>query len=155
MKSLTIALAVCVGLVTSDWAAKRFLLAADNQGIENDRSSKVVYILRHPRHGGIYDAARLPDGGIAYAHRGGLAVFDAAKKLVMQHKARPDNKSAEPNSVTALDGGKTCALIFSGLSHRNPNTAAGIAGNQTAIATEQVHHRPGALSRLILPCRLR
>lgn len=34
---------------------------------------------------------------------------------------------------------------------RNPNTAEGIFGKQTAIATEQVHHRPGALSRIVLP----
>jgi len=36
---------------------------------------------------------------------------------------------------------------------RNPNTAEGIRGSKTAIATEQVHHRPGTLSRLILPVR--
>lgn len=36
---------------------------------------------------------------------------------------------------------------------RNPNTAEGIRGRQTAIATEQVHHRPGALSRLVLPVK--
>jgi putative CocE/NonD family hydrolase len=34
---------------------------------------------------------------------------------------------------------------------RNPNTAEGIFGKQTAIANEQVHHRPGALSRIVLP----
>jgi predicted acyl esterase len=34
---------------------------------------------------------------------------------------------------------------------RNPNTAEGIFSNKTAIATEQVHHTPQALSRLILP----
>jgi putative CocE/NonD family hydrolase len=34
---------------------------------------------------------------------------------------------------------------------RNPNTAEGIFGKQTAIATEQVHHKPGALSRIVLP----
>ena len=36
---------------------------------------------------------------------------------------------------------------------RNANTAEGIRGAKTAIATEQVHHRPGTLSRLILPVR--
>jgi uncharacterized protein len=36
---------------------------------------------------------------------------------------------------------------------RNPNTAEGISGNKTAIATEQVHHKPGALSRIVLPIR--
>ncbi len=37
---------------------------------------------------------------------------------------------------------------------RNPNTTEGIFGNKTAIATEQVHHRPGALSRIVLPVSL-
>ena len=36
---------------------------------------------------------------------------------------------------------------------RNPNTAEGIFGNKTAIATEQVHHKPGALSRIVLPVK--
>jgi len=36
---------------------------------------------------------------------------------------------------------------------RNPNTAEGIFGNKTTIATELVHHKPGALSRLVLPVR--
>jgi len=36
---------------------------------------------------------------------------------------------------------------------RNPNTAEGIRGAKTAIAAEQVHHRPGALSRIVLPVR--
>ena len=34
---------------------------------------------------------------------------------------------------------------------RNPNTAEGIFSDKTAIATEQVHHTPKALSRIILP----
>ena len=36
---------------------------------------------------------------------------------------------------------------------RNQNTAEGIGGSQTAIATEQVHHKPGALSRIVLPVK--
>jgi hypothetical protein len=36
---------------------------------------------------------------------------------------------------------------------RNPNTAEGIFGNKTAVATEQVHHQPGALSRIVLPVK--
>lgn len=43
-----------------------------------------------------------------------------------------------------------CGALFP-LYDRNPNTAEGIFGKKTAIATEQVHHRPGALSRIILP----
>ena len=34
---------------------------------------------------------------------------------------------------------------------RNSNTAEGITSSKTAIATEQVHHKPGALSHIILP----
>jgi hypothetical protein len=96
-------------------AEERYLLAADNQVIEIDRSGKVVSVLKHPGHGGIYDAARLPNGSIAYAHRGGLAVFDAAKKLVMEHKAVAGPKGAEANSVAVLEGGKKFALMDSGV----------------------------------------
>lgn len=35
---------------------------------------------------------------------------------------------------------------------RNPNTGEGPFGSGTATATESVHHRPGALSQIILPC---
>lgn len=43
-----------------------------------------------------------------------------------------------------------CGSLFP-LYDRNPNTAEGIFGGKTAIATEQVHHKPAALSRVILP----
>ncbi len=36
---------------------------------------------------------------------------------------------------------------------RNPNTAEGIRDSRTAIASERVHHKPGALSRIVLPIR--
>lgn len=36
-----------------------------------------------------------------------------------------------------------CGAMFP-LYDRNPNTAAGIFGKETAVAAEQVHHRPGA-----------
>jgi hypothetical protein len=36
---------------------------------------------------------------------------------------------------------------------RNPNTAEGIFGSQTTVATERVHHKPGALSRIVLPVK--
>ena len=36
---------------------------------------------------------------------------------------------------------------------RNSNTAEGITSSKTAIATEQVHHKPGALSRIVLPVK--
>ncbi len=43
-----------------------------------------------------------------------------------------------------------CGSLFP-LYDRNPNTAEGIVGRKTAIATEQVYHTPAALSRVILP----
>ena len=43
-----------------------------------------------------------------------------------------------------------CGSLFP-LFDRNPNTAAGIFGHQTAVSNEQVHHSPETLSRLILP----
>ena len=43
-----------------------------------------------------------------------------------------------------------CGSLFP-LYDRNPNTAEGIFGRKTAIANEQVHHKPAALSRVILP----
>jgi hypothetical protein len=97
-------------------AEERYLLAADNQVIEINRAGKVTDLLKHPGHGGIYDAWRLPDGGIAYSHRGGLAVFDAAKKLIMEHKAVTGAKGAEANSLVVLEGGKKFALMDSGVS---------------------------------------
>ena len=36
---------------------------------------------------------------------------------------------------------------------RNPNTAEGITSSKTAIATEQVHHKLSALSRIVLPVK--
>lgn len=45
-----------------------------------------------------------------------------------------------------------CGSLFP-LHDRNPNTAEGIFSSKTAIATEQVHHRSGALSRVILPVK--
>ena len=68
-------------------AEERYLLAADTQVLEVDRKGKVTQILKHPGHAGIFDATRLSDGGIAYAHRGGLAVFDSALRLVLSHPA--------------------------------------------------------------------
>ena len=103
-------------LTTFAHAEEHYLLAADTQVIEINRAGKVLTVWKHPGHGGIYDAWRLPDGGIAYAHKGGLAVFDATKKLVMEHKARAGANGAEANSVAVLEGGKKFALMDSGVS---------------------------------------
>jgi putative CocE/NonD family hydrolase len=74
----------------------------------------------------------------------------------------------QPNEVyeITVDLGPIAATIASGhrlrvdisgadfpLYDRNPNTAEGINGSQTAIATERIHHRPGAASRIVLPVK--
>ena len=46
-----------------------------------------------------------------------------------------------------------CGSLFP-LYDRNPNTGEGPFGSHTAIARETVHHKPGAFSRLILPCHV-
>ena len=123
---------------------ERYLLAADNQVIEVDRAGKVTAVLKHPGHGGIYDAWRLPDGGIAYAHRGGLAVFDAAAKLVMEHKAGAGEKGAEANSVAVLEGGKKFALMDSGLNEIRIVDRGGAKVGTTPLADlgdEPLHFR--------------
>jgi hypothetical protein len=94
-------------------AEERFLLAADTQVIEVNREGKVTDVLKHPGHTGIYDAWRLPNGGIAYVHRGGLAVFDGLKRLVMQHAASGGERHAEANSCAVWDGGSRFAFVDS------------------------------------------
>lgn len=144
MKPFTLALAACCGLVASAQAEERYLLAADTQVIEIDRSGKVTALLKHPGHGGIYDAARLPDGGIAYAYRGGLAVFDTEKKLVMEHKARAGEKGTEANSVAVLEGGKKFALMDSGVSQIRIVDRTGAVVSETPLPElkdDPVHFR--------------
>ena len=144
MRSFAITLAVCLGLIASAQGEERYLLAADNQVIEIDRSGKVTDLLKHPGHGGIYDAARLPDGGIAYAHRGGLAVFDAEKKLVMEHKARAGEKGTEADSVAVLEGGKKFALMDSGVNQIRIVDRSGAVVSETPLPElkdDPVHFR--------------
>jgi hypothetical protein len=61
-----------------------------------------------------------------------------------------------PCAATLAKGHKLrvdiCGSLFP-LYDRNPNTAEGPFGSNTAVATEHVHHAPGALSRIVLPCR--
>ena len=95
-------------------AEERFLLAADTQVIEVNRAGHVTECIAGRGHSGIYEAWRLPDGGIAYAHRGGLAVFDAEQRLQMAHSARKDVPATEANSCVVLEGGAQFALMDSG-----------------------------------------
>jgi hypothetical protein len=110
-----------------------YLLGADNQVIEIDRSGKVTTVRQHPGHGGIYDAWRLPDGGLAYVHRGGLAIFDASGKMVTEHPAPPGSKGAEANSVAVLAGGEKFALMDSGVSRIRILNRAGTVLSETPL----------------------
>ena len=60
-----------------------------------------------------------------------------------------------PCAATVATGHKlrvdVCGSLFP-LYDRNPNTGEGPFGSRTTVATEQVHHRPGALSQIVLPC---
>ena len=116
MKSIAPLLALLLLiLLTPLRGEERFLLAADNQVIEVNRAGKVTDLLKDPAHtGGIYDAWRLPDGGIAFAYIGGMALYDSNKKLVFNHPAKPGSKGVEANSCAVLEGGARFALIDSG-----------------------------------------
>ncbi len=101
--------------VLSTKAEERILIAADNQVIEINRAGKVLDIIKFPGQDGVYDAWRLPDGGIVYIHRLGLTLLDANKKVVMEHKAVVGAKGAEINSVDVLEGGAKFAVMESGI----------------------------------------
>lgn len=131
-------------LLASLHAEERFLLAADNQVIEINRAGKVTDILKHPRHIGIYDAWRLPDGGIAYAHRGGLAVFDSAHKLLLAHPARAAATGTEASSCAVLDGGSKFALMDSGACQIRVVDRSGSVISETPLpdlAADPLHFR--------------
>lgn len=90
-------------------AEERYLLAAGHQVVEVNRDGVVTATLRHPGHVGIYDAWRLPDGGIAYAHRKGLAVFDAQQRLLLEYPA-----ATEADGIAILAEGASFALLDAG-----------------------------------------
>ena len=137
---LLIALAVAVNLR----AEERFLLAADTQVIEVNREGRVTDLLRHPGHSGIYDAWRLPDGGVAYVHRGGLSVFDATKKLVMESAATRGEKGLEANSCAVLDGGSRIAFMDSGANRIRTVDRSGVVVGETPVpdlSSDPLHFR--------------
>lgn len=94
--------------------AERILLAAENQVIEVDRDGRVTNVLKHPGHNAIWDAWRLPDGGIAYVHKLGLAVFDANQKLVFEHASIPGKMGVQSSGLAVLHQGQRFALLDSG-----------------------------------------
>ncbi len=114
-------------------AEPRFLLAADNQVLEVNREGQVTDRITRQGHSGIYEAWRLPDGGIAYAHKNGLAVFDAQKRLVVSHAARGGAKGAEANSCAVLEGGARFALMDSGVSQIRVVDRAGTVLSETPL----------------------
>jgi len=132
------------GIISSLHAGERFLLSADRQVIEINRLGEVIEVIKHAGHGGIYDAKRLPDGGIVYAHRGGLALFDAEHRLIMEHAARPGAKGAEANSVAVGNGGAWFALMDSGVPQIRVIDRAGTGLSETPLpdlAGDPLHFR--------------
>ena len=81
--------------------------------------------------------------------------------IVIDHAGPPPDAFQtfiDTNPVAAtLAPGHQLRVDISGadfpLYDRNPNTAEGIFGRKSAIATEQVHHKPGSLSRIVLPVK--
>jgi hypothetical protein len=120
------------------------LLAADNQVVEINRKGDVTDSIAKQGHSGIYEAWRLPDGGVAYAHKGGLAVFDRQKRLLLAHPAGSGAKGAEANSCAVLDGGARFALMDSGVGQIRVVDRAGRVLSETQLpelAEESLHSR--------------
>lgn len=116
MRNALVCLLPLLGLlaaVTPVPAEERFLLAAENQVIEINRAGRVTGVLKHPGHRNIWDAWRLPDGGIFYVHRNGMALFDNKNKLVMEHAAVRIGERGESPGGAVLDGGKRFAILDS------------------------------------------
>ncbi|MEY5025760.1 MAG: hypothetical protein RLZZ244_1288 [Verrucomicrobiota bacterium] len=114
-------------------AEERFLLAADNQVVEVNRAGRATDGIGKQGHTGIYEAWRLPDGGVAYAHKGGLAVFDAQKRLVVSHAARAGSKGGEANSCVVLGGGERFALLDSGVGQIRVVDRSGAVVSETPL----------------------
>ena len=125
-------------------AEERFLLAAENQVIEINRAGRVTSILKHPGHGNIWEAWRLPDGGIFYVHRDGMAVFDKNNRLVMEHAAVRNGKDVEASGGTVLDGGKRFAMLDSEAAEIRVVDRSGAVVSRTPVPNlrpEPVHSR--------------
>jgi hypothetical protein len=116
-----------------NFASERFLLAAGHQVIEVDRSGKVTEILRYPGHTLIYDAWRLPGGGIAYAHRRGLALFDKAGKLILDHASVQGPTGQEADGITVLENGNQFALLDTGAGEIRVVSRGGTVLSQTPL----------------------
>jgi hypothetical protein len=118
---------------------ERMLLAADNQVVEINRAGRVTDLVAGKGHGGIYDVWRLPDGGIAYAHSKGLAVFDAEKNLVVAHPARAGSKGTEANGCAVLDGGARFAMVDAGVNQiRVVDRTGAVCGETSLPALEEL-----------------
>jgi len=121
----------------------------------------------------LWISADTPDADFAVkvsdVHPGGVSQLLARGILRARYReSLLEEKLLEPGQFVeiSIDLGPVAATIAPGhrlrvavagadfpLYDRNPNTAVGILGSETAIATATVRHRPGALSRLILPVK--
>lgn len=125
-------------------AEQRFLLAAENQVIEVNRAGRVTSVLKHPGHRNIWDAWRLPDGGIFYVHRDGLAVFDKNNRLILEHPAVRHGNDVEAPGGAVLDGGRHFAMLDSEAAEIRVVNRQGAVVSRTPIPNlrpEPVHSR--------------
>jgi hypothetical protein len=110
-------------------AEERILAAAWNQVVEIDRDGRVTQVVKHPGHSGIWDAWRLPDGGIFYTDGLGMAVFDRAGSLVREHStARSDGGAG-----TVRAGGAQFAVVDHGTAEIRVVTRSGAVVSRTPL----------------------
>jgi hypothetical protein len=131
-------------------AEQRYLLAAENQVIEINRGGHVTSVLKHPGHRNIWEAWRLPDGGIFYVHRDGMALFDKDSRLVMEHAAVRNGNDVEAPGGAVLDGGQRFAMLDSVAAEIRVVDRKGAIVSRTPIPDlrpEPVHSRYRMLRR--------
>lgn len=93
-------------LSTSGWAEERFLLAAFNQILEINRQGSVVKKHHVPNTFGIYEAWKMPDGGLVFAHKKGLMRMNTQGEVVMSYQVNEESVSCD-----VINGGKSFALM--------------------------------------------
>lgn len=117
----------------SSRASERFLLAADTQIIEIDRTGNVTALWKRPLVRGIWDAWRLPDGGVAYVHSRGLTVLNRHGKVAFEHAAQGGEEGVQTPGMAVLDGGRLFALLDCGVSEIRVLDRSGQVRSRTPI----------------------
>jgi hypothetical protein len=102
------------------------LLASDSRVFEIARKGPVTNSIAKKGHSGIYEGWRPPDGGAAYAHKGGLTVDDREKHRVLSYQARSGKKATAANRCAVMEKGRTpCAYGLEGGAVRTADAVEG------------------------------